>query len=43
MLAEHVRIAVTQLFEQAGRALDVGEEKRNRPAGKLGHASSLVL
>ena len=34
MVADDVAVGVTELLEQPGRALDIGEEKRDRPAGE---------
>ena len=41
VLGEDVRVAVTELLEQARRALDVGEEKRDRAARELPHANMI--
>ena len=37
MLREHVRVSLAQLVQQPGRALDVGEQKRDGAGRKLGH------
>src|SRR5207302_9106097 len=36
MFREHLGVAVTELLQQTRRALDVGEEERDRPGRKLG-------
>jgi hypothetical protein len=41
MLSEHLRIAIAELFEQPRRALDVGEEERDRAAWKLPHGQMI--
>ncbi len=41
VLGEDVRVAVTDLLEQARRPFDVGEEERDRPARKLPHADMI--
>ena len=37
VLGQHLAVAVAQLLEQAGRALDVREEEGDGPARELGH------
>src|SRR5262249_51144712 len=37
VVAQHLAVAVTELLEQLGRALDVGEEEGDRPGWERGH------
>ena len=37
MLPQHLQVAVAQPLQQPGRALDVGEQQRDRAARQLGH------
>ena len=37
MFREHFGIAIAELMEQLGRALDISKEERDRPLGKLPH------
>jgi len=41
MLSEHLRIAIAELLEQPRRALDVGEEERDRATRKLPHGQMI--
>jgi hypothetical protein len=39
VLGEHVGVPVSQLVEEPGRALDVGEEKGQPAVGQLTHGT----
>ena len=41
MLAERVRVRISELMEQPGRPLDVGEEKGDSAGGQLGHTGMM--
>jgi hypothetical protein len=41
VLLESVRIRISELGEQPGRALDVGEKERDGACREIGHARSL--
>jgi hypothetical protein len=43
VLREDVRVALAELVQETGRALDVREEQRDRPARKCPHAGIIAL
>jgi hypothetical protein len=42
MLGEHCAVSLLQLLDQLGRAIDVGEEKRDGSAGQLRHRTRIL-
>ena len=43
VVADDLAVGVTELLEQPGRALDIGEQKRDRPAGEHIHARECMV